>query len=190
MVNYGGKDSSSSETSETENTEENADNGKTSSKTENNSNQQEESADADTDAENKADEEDEDNNDAEDKDEKEDEDNNKDASTEDVESDDENVTKAYTGDWEPAGTEQSGEHTTNYDDGSQDRNEIKQAVSGVTGVSEDQMIEHWVGNQGEQKVTATIQDESDDQFYKVSLDWVDGEGWKPTKVEELDSFQK
>lgn len=192
MVNYGGKDSSSSETSNTENTEENANDENTSSNNESNSNQPEGSDDADTDSENNANEdededEDKDENDAEDED---DNDSNKDVSTEEVESDDENVTKAYKGDWEPAGTEQSGEHTTDYDDGSQDRNEIKQAVSEVTGVSEDEMIEHWVGNEGEQKVTATIQDESDDQFYKVSLDWVDDKGWKPTKVEELESFQK
>ena len=42
-----------------------------------------------------------------------------------VPSTDENVTKAYTGDWEPIGTTQTGEHVTDYSDGSADRNEIK-----------------------------------------------------------------
>src|SRR5699024_9285670 len=69
-----------------------------------------------------------------------------------VESDENDVEKAYEGEWEPVETEQSGEHVTNYDDGSDDRKEIKQAVTEATGIDSDNIIEHWIGNNGEQKV--------------------------------------
>ncbi|WP_319022533.1 YrrS family protein [Oceanobacillus oncorhynchi] len=95
------------------------------------------------------------------------------------------VAEAYTGDWDPIGTEQEGEHNTDFSDGSADRVEIKSAVSKVTGLSEDGMIEHWVGNNGPDKVIATVSDSSNSENYRVFLDWVDGEGWQPTQVEEL-----
>ena len=95
------------------------------------------------------------------------------------------VAEAYTGDWDPIGTEQEGDHNTDFSDGSSDRVEIKRAVSKVTGLSEDGMIEHWVGNNGPDKVIATVSDSSNSENYRVFLDWVDGEGWQPTQVEEL-----
>src|SRR5699024_11189719 len=101
---------------------------------------------------------------------------------------DNNVSKAYTGNWKPVGTIQDGPHTTNYNNGSIDRKEIKEAVSIATGVDENQMIEHWIGNGGDQKVIATIQDQTDSVFYRVYLEWIDEEGWKPTKVEQLKSY--
>ena len=68
---------------------------------------------------------------------------------------DENVAKAYTGDWEPIGTSQTGEHSaTDYTDGSADRIEIKQAVAAATGISADNMIEWWIGNAGDQPLGA------------------------------------
>src|SRR5699024_10976013 len=49
-----------------------------------------------------------------------------------IESSDSNVIKAYEGDWDPIGTKQEGPHTTTYDDGSDDRIEIREAVLMVT----------------------------------------------------------
>lgn len=104
---------------------------------------------------------------------------------ESAEATDSNVSEAYTGDWDPVGTEQEGPHNTDFNDGSQDRIEIKRATSLVTGLSEDNMVEHWVGNNGPDKVIATVSDSSGQEVYRVFLDWVDGEGWQPTQVEEL-----
>src|SRR5699024_8326021 len=181
LVNFGGKDSSPSETAE--NTE-NTNNDETSSEKANNSNQEETSNAED----NETNENNEENND--DSEDNEDDDSEDETSTEEVDSDDPNVTKDYKGEWDPVDTEQSVDHTTNYEDASQGRTEIKQAIADATCVSEDQMIEHWVGNQGEQYVTSTSQDESTDQFYRVSLEWIEGAGWQPNKVEEWDSFEK
>lgn len=111
-----------------------------------------------------------------------------DEDTEEVPSTDENVTKAYTGDWEPIGTTQTGEHVTDYSDGSADRNEIKEAIAEVTGISSDNMIEWWIGNAGDQQVTATVSDTQKETIARVQLDWVDGEGWQVTFVEELNEI--
>ncbi|WP_320162902.1 YrrS family protein [uncultured Trichococcus sp.] len=108
--------------------------------------------------------------------------------TEEVPSTDKNVTKAYNGDWEPIGTTQTGEHVTDYSDGSADRNEIKQAAAAATGISADGMIEWWVGNAGDQQVTATVSDTQKETIARVQLKWVDGEGWQVTLVEELDEI--
>lgn len=110
---------------------------------------------------------------------------NNNVETESVEPSDDNVSDAYTGNWDPIGTEQEGPHTTTYDDGSQDRIEIKEATSMVTGIDADNMVEWLVENGGDQKVIATVSDKDETQTFRVYLQWVDGEGWQPTKVEEL-----
>src|SRR5699024_7360365 len=88
----------------------------------------------------------------------------------------ENVIEAYTADWPPSGTVQEGPHTTNYSDGSQDRIEIKRAVSYVTRIPENDMIEWRVENGGDQKVVATVSNNEQTDYYRVYLDWIDGEG--------------
>lgn len=110
------------------------------------------------------------------------------AEAKEVPSTDDNVAKAYTGDWEPIGTTQTGEHVTNFNDGSADRKEIKQAVAAATGISADNLIEWWIGNAGDQQVTATVSDTQKEKIARVQLDWIDGEGWQVTLVEELNEL--
>ena len=107
-----------------------------------------------------------------------------------VDSTDDNVIVAFRGDWPPIGTVQEGTHTTNYKDGSDDRIEIKRAVSMVTRLDENDMIEHWVGNNGEQKVIAIASDREQSEFYRVYLTWIDQEGWQVTKVERIKEYVK
>lgn len=102
-----------------------------------------------------------------------------------VPSSDPNVIKAYAADWEPIGTTQSGTHVTNYNDGSADRIEIKRAVAQATDVSEDDMVEYWIGNDGEQRVTATIMQLSSGKYFKAYLTWNDGKGWQVTRYDEI-----
>lgn len=99
------------------------------------------------------------------------------------------VIEAFKADWPPSGTIQEGPHTTDYSNGSQDRIEIKRAVSYVTGIPEDDMIEWHVGNGGEQKVIATVSNRAKTEYYRVYLDWIDGEGWKPTLNERITGYQ-
>lgn len=109
--------------------------------------------------------------------------------TEQIESSDDNVIEAYTANWQPVGTIQEGPHTTNYDDGSQDRIEIKQAVMSATGLGED-LIEHWIGNGGDQKVVATVANPGNTEIYRVYLSWIDEEGWQVTQIERLKEVDK
>lgn len=112
-----------------------------------------------------------------------------DVETEPAEPSDDNVLEAYTGNWEPVGTEQeSPQTTTNYSDGSQDRVEIDIAASEATGLNQSNMRTHWVGNGGDQQVIATVGDEDLSEFYRVYISWVDNEGWQPTKVEVLNEL--
>lgn len=110
------------------------------------------------------------------------------ATVKEVSTNDNNVIKAYEGDWDPIETEQEGPHTTTYDTGSKDRIEIKEALVMVTGLEEDNLIEHWIGRGGEGKVIATVSDNDHEEIYKVYLQWIDGEGWQPTKYEELKHY--
>lgn len=124
--------------------------------------------------------EDEDKKDKEEKDKKKD----KDIKTKSVKSSDDNVAEAFTGNWKPVGTKQSGTHTTNYDEGSQDRKEMDNAIKSATGLSN--MTTWWIERGGEQKVIATVSNKSDEsEVYRVHLKWVKDKGWKPSKVELL-----
>ncbi|MBP3039360.1 DUF1510 family protein [Bacillaceae bacterium Marseille-Q3522] len=85
--------------------------------------------------------------------------------------------------WEPVGTSQTGEHVTTY--GGVDWEEMEKAVSYATGLAEDEMTIWFMGNGGHNKSVATISSKDNSAHYKVYIEWVDSEGWKPTKVEEL-----
>src|SRR5699024_3878596 len=119
----------------------------------------------------------------EDKGEKKDDDEADEVETEGVEPSDTSVSKAYTGNWEPIGTKQSGPHTTNDDDGSQERIDVTEARHLATGLQD--MTEVWGGSGGEQTVIATVASPDETDIYRVYLSWVDEKGWQPTKVEEL-----
>jgi len=107
--------------------------------------------------------------------------------TEVEDNEDENVDKAYTSDdWEPVGTEQSGEHVTSFDKGSSDWKEMTTALSSSTGIDESNMTIWRLGNGGApNKATGTVSGKNDDKTYRVQLEWVDGSGWRAAKVEEL-----
>lgn len=107
------------------------------------------------------------------------------ADVEEVESDDPLVEEAYTGEWSPIGTSQSGEHTTDFSDGSQDRIEISEAVSSVTGLEAGSMTEWWVGGNGPSQVEATVSSQDESEVYRVYLQFVEEEGWQPIRVEQL-----
>ncbi|WP_174613887.1 YrrS family protein [Virgibacillus ihumii] len=98
---------------------------------------------------------------------------------------DDNVVKAYTGNWQPVGTEQTGPHTINYNEGSQDRIEMRKAISTATDLNSENLIMWWISRNGDQKVVVTTSDANETNTYRVYLTWVKNEGWKPTKVEEL-----
>lgn len=105
-----------------------------------------------------------------------------------IESDDPNVIEAFRGNWPPIGTIQEEPHTTDYSDGSQDRIEIKRAVSLVTKIDENDMTELWVGNDGHQKVVATVTNKEKTDIYRIYLTWIENEGWQVTQGERIKEY--
>jgi Domain of unknown function (DUF1510) len=43
----------------------------------------------------------------------------------------------------------------------------------------------FLGNNGENKSVGTVKQKGTQQEYRVYIEWVDDEGWKPTLVEEM-----
>ncbi|RIW37627.1 DUF1510 family protein [Bacillus salacetis] len=88
--------------------------------------------------------------------------------------------------WKPIGTQQTGEHVAKYEEDSADWQEKVQALSYATGLPEDNMTVWWLErNGGPDKAIGTVAPKDQSTTYRVYLQWVDGKGWKPVKMEEL-----
>ncbi len=98
---------------------------------------------------------------------------------------DENIESAYTGNWQPIGTEQSEPHETQFDDETVDWEEMKQAIALASDLDADEMIIWRIGNDGEQKAVGTVSPSDNSETYRVYISWITDEGWKPTQVEIL-----
>lgn len=108
-------------------------------------------------------------------------------------SNDSNVAETYINEsWKPVGTEQTGEHVTNYSSDSVDWKEMTQAVAYGAGLSADNMTVWYIGNGGSpNKAIGTVSSKNDNtKTYRVYIEWVDGQGWKPAKVELLKQNDK
>ena len=92
--------------------------------------------------------------------------------------------------WEPVGTKQKGDHVSVYQKDSVDWNEKVQAVSYATGLDANNMYVMMIKNGGgPQKSIATVQSKDESEKYRVHMEWVDGEGWKPVKMDVLKTLQ-
>ncbi|GMN98151.1 YrrS family protein [Parageobacillus thermoglucosidasius] len=87
--------------------------------------------------------------------------------------------------WQPIGTTQSEPHVTQFKKDSVDWKEMLDAVSYATGLSQSDMIVWFIGNNGPNKAVATISTKDKTQYYKVYIEWVENQGWKPEKVQKL-----
>jgi cytoskeletal protein RodZ len=102
----------------------------------------------------------------------------------------ENVIDAYTANWSPIGTEQTGPHTTKFELESQDWVEMEKAIRLATGLQEGDMVTWFIGNGGEQKAIGTVTNKAETEIYRVYLSWVDNQGWQPILVERLKENDK
>ncbi|MGG1400456.1 DUF1510 family protein [Bacillus salipaludis] len=89
-------------------------------------------------------------------------------------------------DWKPVGTTQTGEHTPVYDTSSADWQEMLNAISYATGLDQNNMIVWHLGRDRSKQNASigTVSSKDKKQNYTVYIEWVDGQGWKPTKVEK------
>lgn len=92
--------------------------------------------------------------------------------------------------WEPVGTSQSGNHVSVYQKGSVDWNEKIKALSYATGLNESDMYIMMIKNGGgPQQSIGVVQSKDQSQKYRVHLEWVDNEGWKPVKMDVLKTLE-
>ncbi|WHX89853.1 YrrS family protein [Peribacillus simplex] len=103
-----------------------------------------------------------------------------------------NVAATYTSEgWKPVGTEQSGDHTTSFEKGSVDWNEMSKAIASGAGIDEGSMKLWWLQNGGSPSTAiGTVSEGDNPKTFRVYIEWVDGSGWKPVKVEELKTNDK
>ncbi|MGD7009813.1 YrrS family protein [Metabacillus sp. 84] len=88
--------------------------------------------------------------------------------------------------WKPVGTTQEGDHTAVYDKGSTDWQEMTKALTAATGVQADNMTIWRLENNGSpDDAIGTISAKGSDEKLRVSIQFVENEGWKPVKVEKL-----
>ncbi|MGH2318209.1 DUF1510 family protein [Planococcus sp. SE5232] len=92
--------------------------------------------------------------------------------------------------WEPVGTKQKGDHVSVYQKDSVDWNEKVNAVAYATGLDANNMYVMMIKNGGgPQKSIATVQSKDESEKYRVHMEWVDGEGWKPVKMDVLKTLE-
>lgn len=88
--------------------------------------------------------------------------------------------------WEPIGTKQTGYHESKYDGQSLDWHEKKEAIAYATLFDVDDLIFWKIKNGGDEQRSIGIVSTFDEKHkYRVYLQWEDGKGWKPTKLEVL-----
>ncbi|WP_155591697.1 YrrS family protein [Lysinibacillus cavernae] len=92
--------------------------------------------------------------------------------------------------WQPTPTTQTGQHVSSYDDKSVDWAEKVATVTSATGIDQNNMI-IWrmQNNGGPNSAIATVSTNDKSQMYRVSMEWVDNEGWMPVKVEQLNTLE-
>ncbi|OLN23431.1 hypothetical protein BTO30_05575 [Domibacillus antri] len=93
--------------------------------------------------------------------------------------------------WKGVGTTQSGPHTSSFDTGSTDWQEKVNALSYATGIPVDNMTVWYISGNGQHGAIGTVSPKNDqNDAYRVFIEWVDGEGWKPVKVQKLERNDK
>ncbi|PGU03153.1 YrrS family protein [Bacillus cereus] len=85
--------------------------------------------------------------------------------------------------WKPIGTEQGAKPAMKFKEGTVDWNEMKKAISYAVDVPESQLIFDFIGNNGNNKAYGNVRDKQSNKKYKVDIDWVENQGWKPVSVQ-------
>jgi len=98
-------------------------------------------------------------------------------------------TQAVVTDGESSSTTQTGEHKMTFE--GEDWQQMINAISSATGLDQSNMTVYWLGSDKSTANAAigTVASKDKSKKYKVYIKWVDGQGYVPTKVEELSSVQ-
>ena len=85
--------------------------------------------------------------------------------------------------WKAIGTEQGAKPAMQFKEGTVDWTEMKKAISYAVDVPESQLIFDFIGNNGNNKAYGNVRDKQSNKKYKVDIDWVENQGWKPVSVQ-------
>ncbi|MBJ8083172.1 YrrS family protein [Bacillus cereus group sp. N14] len=85
--------------------------------------------------------------------------------------------------WKPIGTKQGAKPEMKFKEGTVDWNEMKKAISYAVDVPESQLIVDFIGNNGNNKAYGNVRDKQSNKKYKVDIDWIENQGWKPVSVQ-------
>ena len=92
--------------------------------------------------------------------------------------------------WPVYPTAQTGEHVSTFKSGHIDYEEKLKAIFSVIELEQDNSIVLRVNNNGNSKSAIAVVTSMDkEQKYRVSIEWIDNEGWKPTQVEVLNTLE-
>lgn len=92
-------------------------------------------------------------------------------------------------DWKPTPTTQTGQHVSSYDVKSVDWAEKVATITAATGIEKDNMIIWRIQNNGSANTAiATVSTNDKTAMYRVSMEWIDQEGWLPVKLEQLNTL--
>ncbi|MEQ3593646.1 YrrS family protein [Bacillus albus] len=87
--------------------------------------------------------------------------------------------------WKPIGTVQGAKPEMKFKEGTVDWSEMKKAISYAVDVPESQLTFDFIGNNGNNKAYGNVRDKQSNKKYKVDIDWVENQGWKPASVQVL-----
>ncbi|SOC20674.1 uncharacterized protein DUF1510 [Ureibacillus xyleni] len=93
--------------------------------------------------------------------------------------------------WQATPTKQTGEHVSAYEEGHIDYEEKKETFRNAVGLGEDEIIFWSVKNNGNANSSVAVVSSNDSNRsnkYRVYIEWIDNEGWKPVKVEKLNQL--
>jgi LCP family protein required for cell wall assembly len=96
-----------------------------------------------------------------------------------------NVKKVINKDWKPVPTNQTNHTKVTFDEGSLDWEEMTAAIAQGADLSPNDMILWWVEGTGMNRVAATVTNKAQTDNYRVHIEWIEGRGYAPVKVEEL-----
>lgn len=88
--------------------------------------------------------------------------------------------------WEVTKTNQTGEHVSTYQKGHIDYEEKIETFRNAVQLDENNIIIWSVKNNGSANSSiAVISNNDKTENYRISIEWIENEGWKPVKVEKL-----
>ena len=92
--------------------------------------------------------------------------------------------------WEAYPTQQTGEHVSTFKKGDIDYEEKLKAIFSATDLQQENSFILSVRNNGTaQSAIGVVTSKDKEKKYRVSIEWIDGQGWKPVKLEVLNSLE-